>query len=363
MQAAYYEYVGNPHVHTPYSDGHLYHADVATAASRAGLDWVIVTDHNVRVGGVEGCYGLEQEGRVLLMVGEEIHDPRLSPPGNHLLAYGVEDELAAYAPTPQTLIDQTRERGGFSFIAHPFERPLDPALDAIATEPALPWHNWEVEGYTGLELWNYMSEFKSLVTGRRDALRLASAPEKAISGPFPETLEQWDRLLREGQRVRVIGGADAHGATYALGPIRRQVFPYEHLFRCVNTHVVTQHQLEGILEHDRRVVETALRSGHAFVGYDFPSPTRGFRFTAQGLNQKVIMGDRIRLEHGVTLQVVLPKPADARLLWNGEVVQREIEGTHITYIATRPGAYRVEVYTHFEGQLRGWIFSNPIFVV
>jgi hypothetical protein len=358
--ASTYEHVGNLHIHTPYSDGHLYHAQIAEAAGRAGLDFVIITDHNVRVGGVEGYYSLQETGRVLLLTGEEVHDTRRTPPGNHLLVYGVEDEMASYGPSPQELIDQVHERGGFSFLAHPFERPADAS---VVDEPVLSWHNWEVEGYTGIELWNYMSEFKSLITSRRSALRYAYNPQKGIRGPFPETLEHWDNLLREGQRVRAIGGADAHGATFSLGPLRRKLFPYEYLFRCVNTHIVTPHNLEGILEHDRRVIEGALRAGHAFVGYDLPASTRGFRFTAQGLTQKVMMGDWIRLEHGVTLQVVVPQIADARLICNGEVVQQEIESTHMTHIATQPGAYRVEVYIRFEGELRGWIFSNPIFVV
>jgi hypothetical protein len=357
----FYEYVGNPHIHTPYSDGHLYHAEIAEAAIRAGLDFVIVTDHNVRVGGVEGHYGRDPSERMLLLTGEEVHNPRRTPPGNHLLVYGVEQEMAAHAPSPQTLIQQVHEHGGLSFLAHPFERPM--TLAGIASEPELSWQDWDVTDYTGIELWNYMSEFKSLISSRRDALRYAQNPEKGISGPFPETLEQWDRLLREGQRVRIVGGADAHGTSYSLGPLERTLFPYEYLFRCVNTHIIAPHRLEGLFEHDKRVVETALRSGHAFVGYDLPAPTRGFRFTAQGLHQNVIMGDWIRLEHGVTLQVVVPRPADARLLFNGEVVLRETEGTHLTFIATQPGAYRVEVYIGFEGKPRGWIFSNPIFVV
>ena len=48
------ELVINLHMHTTYSDGHGTHADLAEAALRAGLDAIIVTDHNVWVNGIEG---------------------------------------------------------------------------------------------------------------------------------------------------------------------------------------------------------------------------------------------------------------------------------------------------------------------
>ena len=44
-----HEYAGNMHMHTRYSDGTVWHADIAAAAIDAGLDFVIVTDHNIWV--------------------------------------------------------------------------------------------------------------------------------------------------------------------------------------------------------------------------------------------------------------------------------------------------------------------------
>ena len=48
------EIVANLHMHTPYSDGHDYHHEIAKAAARAGIDVIIVTDHNVLVRGKDG---------------------------------------------------------------------------------------------------------------------------------------------------------------------------------------------------------------------------------------------------------------------------------------------------------------------
>ena len=68
---AAYEYVGNLHVHTPYSDGEGTHQDVAEAALLAGLDFVVFTDHNLLVCGIEGYYGDEARGYILLLAGVE----------------------------------------------------------------------------------------------------------------------------------------------------------------------------------------------------------------------------------------------------------------------------------------------------
>ncbi|HLV43987.1 MAG TPA: CehA/McbA family metallohydrolase [Aggregatilineales bacterium] len=353
-----YEYAGNLHMHTTYSDGAGTHAEIARAAVRAGLDFVVVTDHNVWVDGLEGYYGDAPGQRVLLLVGEEVHDVRRQPQANHLLAYGAERELATYAPDPQALIDEINASEGLSFLAHPVERAA-PLFD----EPALPWVDWEIEGYTGLELWNYMSEFKSYAVSRAAAARAALTPDRYISGPFPETLALWDRLLREGRRVKVIGGADTHATPYSMGPITREIFPYEYLFRCVNTHILSTRKFTGDYEHDKPLVMQALRDGRCFVGYDLPHPTTGFRFTAQGHNFDTVMGGWIRLGHGVTLQAVSPIVADMRLFKDGKMVMQETSSTHRTYIASEPGAYRVEVHIEYKGKLRGWIYSNPIFIV
>jgi hypothetical protein len=354
-----HEYVGNLHMHTPYSDGEASHAEIAAAAIRVNLDFVVVTDHNLWVDGVQGYYGGQANRRVLLLTGEEVHDRRREPQANHLLVYGVEHELVSYASRPQTLINQIIEADeGVCYLAHPVDPPAD-----LFHEPGLPWEDWDVQGYTGLELWNYMSEFKTYLTSKLSAVRAALNPDRYISGPFPETLALWDRLLAEGRRVRVIGGADAHGTRYSMGPISRVIFPYDFLFRCVNTHILTPRAFSGDYEHDRALILQSLRDGHAFVGYDWPAPTRGFRFSAQGHNFSTIMGGWIRIGHGVTLQMVSPRVADMRLIKDGQIVARETEGTHRTYIASDPGVYRVEIYIQYKGQSRGWIFSNPIFVV
>ena len=84
-----FEITGNLHIHTPYSDGAKWHAEIAEEAVAAGLDFIIVTDHNIWVDGVEGYYQCGDD-KVLLLVGEEVHNPRRDPQASHFLVFGAD---------------------------------------------------------------------------------------------------------------------------------------------------------------------------------------------------------------------------------------------------------------------------------
>ncbi len=363
-----FELTGNMHMHTPYSDGEKYHKEIADAAIDAGLDYLIVTDHNIWVDGLEGYYENEN-GRVLLLVGEEVHNVRRQPQASHFLALGAERELASYAADPQRLINETIAAGGLGFLAHPVEKDVP-----IFNEPNYGWHDWDIENFTGLEIWNYMSSFKSQLAIALNNLpvkwklfayftviRIGLNPEKYITGPEAETLALWDRLLAEGKQITGIGNSDAHGTPMSLGPLHREIYPYDYLFRAVNTHILLPSPLTGNLSQDKKMIFSALKQGHAWVGYDLPQATKGFRFSGQGVG-KGIMGDKVQLDAGATLQVKTPAPAHIRLIHQGVVVAAIENKTNLTFIPVEEGAYRVECLISFAGKERGWIYSNPIYL-
>lgn len=352
-----YEYIGNLHMHTPYSDGYGSHSEIALAALQAGLDFVVVTDHNLWVDGMDG-YRYLGDDRVLLLTGEEIHDPTRIPQKNHLLVLESRRELAPFADKPQRLLQEVIQSGGLSFIAH----PIDPAA-WLFKEPDLSWEDWDLEGFTGIEIWNFMSEFKSHLRSIPEAVFYSYFPTMSSKGPFPEALRRWDRLLSSGRQIVAIGGSDAHAFPVQYGPLKRIVFPYEFLFRTVNTHVLTEEPLSGEMAKDRKILFQAIRQGHCFVGYDLAEATKGFRFSAQGDNQVAIMGDIIQPRYGITLQVKTPRKTSFRLIHSGEVIKRWDDTETATHTVTTPGAYRVEVDIFFRGKNRGWIYSNPIYIV
>lgn len=351
------ELVTNLHIHTVYSDGTGTHQEIAAAALQAGLDVVIITDHDILVQGLEG-YHHNDTHRLLMLVGEEIHDPVRDPQKNHLLVLGVPREMVTYAPDPQNLIDQVYKAAGLSFIAH----PVDPELKLFG-EGDYSWVSWDVRGFTGIELWNGFSELKSVITSQLNGVFYAFFPQYIARGPLPATLKLWDDLLKKGQKVVAVGGADAHALRKSMGPVHKTVFPYAFHFRAVNTHLLTDHELTGNLAEDKAMIYDALRQGHAFIGYDLPAPTRGFRFNAQGLDATASIGDEIRVGNGVTLQIRLPQKAECRLVCNGRLIRTWTDREVCAHTAVEPGAYRVECYLDFLGQRRGWIFSNPIYVL
>jgi hypothetical protein len=346
------EITANLHMHTPYSDGEKYHREIADAASRAQVDVVVATDHNVKVCGVDGYYS-----GVLVLTGEEVHDCRRNPQANHCLVYNTDDEMSPFATDPQKLINEVRRRGGMTFLAHPveFASPISPDLEALS------WVDWQVRDFTGIEIWNYMTEFKARLWSYPAAIVDAFFPSWAISGPFRATLNKWDELLASGKRVVAIGNADAHGTPMSLGPLKRVIFPYDYLFRCVNTHLLIEKPLQRNVSVDRRMVYDALQAGHCFVGYDLSAPTNGFTFTAHSGADKVMMGDELTRRGAVRLEVTCPARGSIQLLRNGKVVAAVV-GRQLEYTTVSSGVYRVEVYRPFRLWNRGWIFSNPIYV-
>ena len=355
-----HEYVINLHMHTRYSDGHGSHQDIVKAAQQVGIDAVIVSDHNVLVKGIEGYYGDpgdDEQKAVLMIVGQEVHDQARQPQKNHLLIFGAGRELANYADDTQQLIRRASDAGGLTFLAHPvdFGSPVTGGTD-------LSWVDWDMKGFTGIELWNGMTEFKSLLKSKFHALFYAYLPQQIAYAPFPQTLEKWDELLAAGTKVVALGGSDAHQWPVRMGPLKRVLFPYGFHFQCINTHIWTQQPFDGDPDRDSHLILEALRLGHAFVGYDLPALTRGFRFTAHYVDGVAWMGDEVSVDKGVTLQIRLPHPAEMCLIKDGKLLKRMTNRNTFAYHAKEAGVYRVEVYIRYKGKRRGWIFSNPIYV-
>jgi len=351
-----YELVVNLHMHTTYSDGSGKHEELARAAINSNIDVIIITDHNVLVHGLNGYRDFNGK-RTLLLVGEEIHDQALDPQKNHLLAFGISEEVSIHAGEPQNLIDFINQIGGLSFIAHPTDLEL-----RLFNESNISWENWNIKGFTGIEIWNSFSEIKNVITGKLSALLYGFFPELIAHGPTPKTIQIWDDLLSRGQHIVAIGGSDSHALPMRFGPIKKVIFPYQFHFSTINTHILTTTKLSGDLPNDSKMIYQALSSGHAFVGYDLPATTKEFRFFANNKNQKVIMGDDIELNGSVTIQVHTPGGGETSLIKDGKIIQKT-RNPNLIHNADEPGIYRVEVHRNFLGKRRGWIYSNPIYII
>jgi hypothetical protein len=350
------ELICNLHLHSTYSDGTGDYRSITQAALKTEVDVIILTDHNILVKGLEG-YHRDQGRQVLVLTGEEVHDQNRVPQKNHTLVIGAEKEMAGFAHDPQTLINEVSRAGGLSFLAHPYEFDLP-----MIHEPDISWVNWEVDGFTGLELWNGLSEFKTVVRSLRDGIKYLFLPEMMAHGPLKPALAKWDELLNSGRRVNVVGGSDAHAIKFQKAILKRTVFPYEFHFSAINNHLLVEEGLSGSLALDKAVIYEALRRGSSFIGYDLPAPTRGFRFVIDDDDNEYQPGDVFTMKDGATARVNLPENANIRFIHNGKVISEQKNTNRLTCSITQPGVYRVECSLYFLGEERGWVYSNPIYV-
>ena len=139
--------------------------------------------------------------------------------------------------------------------------------------------------------------------------------------------------------------------------------PYERSFRLVRLHVLAT-PLHGPML-DEWSLMNAIARGNCFLGFDLFGDTTGFRFTAQAANQNRSMGDEIKLEDEVRLNVSVPVTARILLLRDGVVIQDNSGVNKMEFVAREKGTYRVEVYLPQLPKPVGdqpWIISNPIYV-
>ncbi len=349
-------YAGNIHIHSTYSDGTGTIPEIAEAAREAGLDFLVVTDHqDYRAFREEGNYR-----GVLVLAGIEWNYR-----ANHYLAldlgqepYGYRED---YASCPQRAIDLVREQGGFGFLAHPFEK----GSPYISNGKAFPWTGEEVDGFDGIEIWNYSSEWKSR---SQSALKMLywyfchrDAP--VLQGPLPECLEWWDRLLQERPPVMALGGTDAHRILFRLGSVKMIIFPYTHLFRTINTYLWLEEALDQEFAAARRQILNALRRGCSFISMDRVHSGKGFYLGACNRQTEVPLGSRLTMDEETYLKIEQPSSRGLiRVIYRGKVIE-EARARELRLPVTSPGAYRVEVcYRPLLGKPHPWIYSNPVYL-
>lgn len=339
------------HLHSTHSDGTGTVPEIGRAGRRAGVDVVLLTDHDTlaaRRGGEEGWYG-----STLVLAGHEV-----SPPGrNHYLAFGLDEEIDHRGLAPAQIVSAVREQGGFGFAAHPFSEGSD--RFARLSEDM----RWEdLDCLDGIEVWSFLADNGQALTSMRDGVRFVARPERWVEHPPQRNLAEWDRL---GARRRVvgIGGLDAHQFGRRIGGRVVRLMSYARSFRQLRTHVLCERPPTGALNHDRQLVFDALRAGRCYIAAHHVAPARGFRFFAERPGgARVEMGGEAPAADGFTLHALLPRPADVRLLRDGEQVARLPSAPALVHRVERPGVYRVEARLRSRGSERTWILSNPVYL-
>jgi hypothetical protein len=347
---------GAIHVHTRRSDGTGTVEDVARAAARAGLAFVIVTDHGD--GAREPDAPAYRQG-VLCIDAVEI-----STSGGHVVALGLPRTAYSLGGEARDVVEDVVRLGGMAIAAHP-----------ASARPQLRWADTTI-GPDGLEWLNADSEWRDESAG--------TLVPALLTFPFrpPETLATlldrpedafriWDALAAERPTVAV-AAADAHARIPLPGVgdpyddhISLRVPSYEQVFRTFSIGLpdVT---LTGEPKSDARAVIHAIRRGHLFSSIDALAGPVAMSFSAHGARAPVVMGDDVVSSGPLILRVHTNAPDDARiaLLRDGRAV-RTVSGTQLEFAASEAGVYRVEVqWPGAPGRPPiPWVVSNPIYVL
>jgi hypothetical protein len=346
---------GAYHIHSAASDGTGSLDEIAAAAARAGLQFVIVTDHGDATRIPEPP---RYRSGVLCIQGVEINTS-----SGHLVALGARPSAYPLAGTARAVLEDVHRLGGMGVAAHPGS-PRD----------SLKWTGWDVP-IDGLEWLNADSEWRDELFGSLGRLLLTGAlrPAETLASILDrpdEVMNQWDALTK---RARVVGlaGADAHAR---LG-FRQQTEPYEgwHVkapsyeasFRAFALRVLLETPLSGDPVRDADDIITRIRRGRTYTVVDGLATPGAFDLSATGRGRAAWMGDYLDAAGEVTLHARMAAPHGARMvvLQDGKSVF-DTQDSEMHLGVTQPAAYRIEIYLPGgTGQPPiPWVVSNPVYV-
>lgn len=327
------------HVHSVHSDGTGTVEQIARAAGRAGIDVVLLTDHDT-LAGRAGWYD-----DVLVLVGEEV----TPPDRDHYLAFDVSERVSPRLSGPE-ICAAVRAQGGFGFAAHPWSRGNE-----RFKRSGYPWGDFDC--LDGVELWSFLNDTGEKVRGFADVARMILAPQSIIGGPPEQNVRDWDQMCQT-RRVVAIGGLDAHQFGIRIaGRVPIRAMGYRRSFKQLHTHVLVDVPLRGDLDADRAQVYDALRAGRCYIANDLVADARGFAFWVDGPAGPLPMGDQSAFAPGAALHARVPRPATIRLIRDGALAG-EAHGNELVRALDAPGVYRVEARVGG----RPWIYSNPVYL-
>lgn len=338
--------VGAIHIHTSRSDGSGSVDDVAAAAAKAGLHFIIITDHG---DGTRAPEPPRYRSGVLVIDAVE-----LSTSTGHYIAIGIQQSPYPLRGEARDVVEDVKRLGGFGIVAHPH-----------SAKPNLQWHDWSAP-FDAIEWLNADTEWRDergVLLARalvRYPFRSAETLASLLDRP-DNTLARWDALTQH-RRVVSVAGADAHARAgfmdddatgYRRGWFLR-IPSYEASLRTFSIRV----DLKEPLPHDPDIaaaeIVSALKSGRVYSAVDALATPATLEFTAsEPLDGRVSFVARSNAPSGGV--IVLRK--------DGRVVQQH-PLPELKFDSRDEGTYRVEIYlSHAPGNPPvPWIVSNPIYL-
>ena len=347
---------GAMHVHTKRSDGSGTPEQVAAAAARAGLQFIILTDHgDATRTPTRPAY---QSG-VLVIDAVEI-----SGDDGHVVALGLPKTPYPLGGEVRDIVEDVERLGAMSVAAHPG-----------SPKPGLRWTEW-ASPFSGLEWLNGDSESRDeRWFGLARALftypfRATASLATLLDRP-DAVLRRWDALTAR-RRVVGVAGTDAHarldvrgdesGGRLAMLPIPG----YETMFRAFSVTPVGV-TLTRDPERDSAAILDAIRHGRVYSTIDAVATPAVVSFSAVQGGMAIAMGDLVLDKGGdIELRVDSNAPSGSHiLLMKDGAAMATADGPSLRRVVPAHRAvYRVEI------QLDGapgsppvpWVVTNPIYV-
>ena len=346
---------GAIHIHTRRSDGTGTMDQVADAAARAGLSFVIVTDHG---DGTREPDRPVYRNSVLCIDALEI-----STNGGHVVALGMSRSPYPLGGEPRDVVEDIARLGGMSIAAHP-----------TSSKEALRWGDWSapidgLEWLNGDSEWRderYASLARALLTY---PLRRTATLARLLDRPV-ESLRMWDALTATKPLVAV-AASDAHariGLRDEGDPFQPRIAlhvpAYEQVFRSFSI-ALSGVSLTQDASLDAKAVLGAIRHGHLFSSIDALAEPAIVSYAAESGGVYAQAGDTIRAGRLTTFRVESNAPAGATitLLRDGREVAKA-SGPRLEHASKDAGVYRVEIELQDAPGKPPipWVVTNPIYV-
>ncbi len=360
----FHDYNGVSHVVTSYSKGSLAPPKILLEAAQADLSFLFFTDLNL----LDRPYKIfGYQGNVFTFSNQKI-----SYLDSHLLIYSQDPDFYfnslsdANARLHQHFSEPPHASKDFlAVLAHPFKKhhkwtgAYPVGLDGI--EVINLRHVWQDVWFKEKASFIW-SIFTYPFNPKISLLRLIKEPKRE--------LELWDQLNQNSKTLGFMGNETTAKIFKFLG--LNFTFPsYAKSFQFASNHILLEGELTGHVQSDRKKIFNALRGGHFYFAFDSLGSPKGFAAYIKQNGARHLMGTKVSLSPGATLQVDLPKglnvPFTVDIIKDGQVF---FSSNKVKTIATieSPGVYRVEVKIQpllplpDREKWFGWIYSNPFYV-
>ena len=314
-------YRGDLHSHTVHSDGLNTIPELAAYARQRGLDFLAITDHNTCSHHAE--IALLGDVGILLVPGEEV-----TTYGGHGNVWGLREWVDFRCHDDDALrrvIEHVLGRGVLFSINHPksigppWESPAVRAPCMEVWQAVWRWYNWD-------------------------------------------SLDAWESILSEGERVIAVGGSDCHSV-----PPARPSHPHGPGEPTTWVYVPGPLSEEALLG--------AIKRGHAFISEDPGGPFLTLSADIDGDGRfEHMMGDTLEVREGsrVTVRVQYRGLAGKklRLLRGRDVIEEMVVETErvtrdVSLVVSEPGYLRAEVKGFRGRPERGEVvhaMTNPLYL-